>query len=79
MELIKCDEKKRVEVWLTHAEASNGIIRHWLKSQFAEYKAQGYRVAVFESGKRDLYASTRDLLLVNRVQKPPKKAQHISR
>ena len=69
MEVIRNDEKKLVEVWLTRAEASCGIIRHGLKPMFAKYKAQGYRVAVFESGQRDLYASTRDLLLANRVQR----------
>ena len=76
MEVIKNDAKKQVEVWLTRAEASCGTIRHGLKPLFSKYKAQGYRIAVFESGKRDLYASTRDLLLTNRVQKTPAPKQH---
>ena len=72
MEVIKCDEKKQVEVWMTRAEASSSIIRRGLQPLFARYKAQGYRVAVFASGQRDLFANTRDLLLNNRVQKTQK-------
>ena len=78
MEVIKSEEKKLVEVWLTRAEASCKTIRYGLNPLFAKYKAQGYRVAVFESGQRDLFASTRDLLLTNRVQKTPAPKQHTS-
>ena len=79
MEVIKNDEKKQVAVWLTHSEASCKPIRHGLKPLFAKYTAQGYCVAVFESGQRDLFTSTRDLLLENRTQRDPQKTQYINR
>ena len=77
MEVIKSNEKKQVEVWLTRAEASCKTVRYGLNPLFAKYKAQGYCVVVFESGKRDLFASTRNLLLTNRVQKATVHKQHI--
>lgn len=33
---------------------------------YRDYKRQGYLVAVFQSGKQDLYRQTSDLLLYNR-------------
>ena len=51
-----------VEVMLTHAEQADEEV----KKLYAQYKGTKYTVAVFLSGKRDLYEDTRDLLLFNR-------------
>ena len=76
MEVIKNEGKKLVEVWLSRAEASSSFIRNQLKPCFSNYKSEGYRVVVFESGQRDLFAATRDLLLENRTQSGSRKIQH---
>ena len=55
-----------VEVMLTHAEQADEAVKQQLKELYAQYKGTKYTVAVFLSGKRDLYADTRDLLLFNR-------------
>jgi hypothetical protein len=79
MEMNVLDNQKRVEVWLSHADASSTIIQCSLKAMCTKYKAQGYRVAVFESGQRDLFATTRDLLLENRTQSVSRIAPHSAR
>jgi hypothetical protein len=77
MEIIKNEEKKLVEVWLSRAEASSSFIRNQLKNScFSNYKSEGYRVVVYESGQRDLFSATRDLLLENRTRPVSKKTQH---
>ena len=55
-----------VEVMLTHAEQADEAVKKQLKELYAQYKGTRYTVAVFLSGKRDLYEDTRDLLLFNR-------------
>lgn len=60
------DDRKLVEIWLTNAEKIDPVLRAGLKEIYAKYKARKYMVAVFESGKGDLYENTRDLLLYNR-------------
>ena len=55
-----------VEVMLTHAEQADEAVKQQLKEPYAQYKGTKYTVAVFLSGKRDLYEDTRDLLLFNR-------------
>lgn len=66
MEINVNHERKLVEVWLTHAEKNDPAVRERLKPLYAKYKQQRYLVAVFESGDRDLYQSTRDLLAFNK-------------
>ena len=55
-----------VEVMLTHTEQADEAVKKQLKELYAQYKGTKYTVAVFLSGKRDLYEDTRDLLLFNR-------------
>ena len=55
-----------VEVMLTHAEQADEEVKKQLQELYAQYKGTKYSVAVFLSGKRDLYEDTRDLLLFNR-------------
>lgn len=66
MEMNVRDDRKLVEIWLTNAEKIDPVLRAGLKEIYAKYKARKYMVAVFESGKGDLYENTRDLLLYNR-------------
>lgn len=44
-----------VEVMLTHAEQADEAVKKQLKELYAQYKGTKYTVAVFLSGKRDLY------------------------
>lgn len=66
MEMNVRDDQKLVEIWLTNAEKIDPVLRGGLKEIYAKYKTKKYMVAVFESGKGDLYENTRDLLLFNR-------------
>ena len=66
MELKVNDNTKIVEVWMTNAEKNDPVIRENLKPLYAEYKKKKYFVAVFESGEKDLYQGTLDLLAYNK-------------
>ena len=61
MEMNVRDDQKLVEIWLTNAEKIDPVLREGLKEIYAKYKTKKYMVAVFESGKGDLYENTRDL------------------
>lgn len=80
MQMNVNEEKKLVMIWLTNAEKNDPVIRENLKPLYAEYKKKKYFVAVFESGEKDLYQGTLDLLAYNKrrfaeleVQKEKKK------
>ena len=62
MEIKTHDDKKIVEVWLTNAEQEDADVKARLKLLYAKYKNAGYTVAVFKSGKKDLYQCTTGLL-----------------
>lgn len=66
MELNVKDDKQLVEIWLTNAEKSDPRLRAGLQDIYDKYKQKKYMVAVFESGERDLYQSTLDLLAYNK-------------
>ena len=66
MEMHIKDEKKMVEIWLTNAEKKDPQLREKLKDVYAKYKKKKYLVAVFESGEKDLYQGTLDLLAYNK-------------
>ena len=66
MELNVRDKTGIVEVWMTNAEKNDPVIRENLKPLYAEYKKKKYFVAVFESGEKDLYQGTLDLLAYNK-------------
>lgn len=66
---------KIVEVALTHAEQADESVKQQLNDLYAEYKGTKYTVAVFLSGKRDLYEETRSLLLFNRRRAAEKAVQ----
>ena len=58
MEMNVRDDQKLVEIWLTNAEKIDPVLREGLKEIYAKYKTKKYMVAVFESGKGDLYENT---------------------
>lgn len=75
MEMNVRDDQKLVEIWLTNAEKIDPVLREGLKEIYAKYKTKKYMVAVFESGKGDLYENTRDLLFFNRRRSAEKAVQ----
>ena len=62
MEMNVRDDKQLVEIWLTNAEKKDLALREGLKDIYDKYKKKKYLVAVFESGEKDLYQGTLDLL-----------------
>lgn len=66
MEVNVHEKEKLVEVWLTNAEKNDPAVQEHLKMLYAKYKLFKYTVAVFQSGGRDLYQSTLDLLAYNK-------------
>ena len=68
MEITVNKDKKIVEVWLTNAEQEDASISARLKQLYAKYQNTDYTVAVFKSGKRDVYQSVLDLCKYNRMR-----------
>ncbi len=66
MEINVHENSKTVEVWLTSAEKADPAMQERLKPLYAEYKAKKYTVAVFLSGRQELYPTLRDLLAYNK-------------
>ncbi len=66
MEINVLDAQKLVEVWMTNAEKNDAQLQAELKPLYQMYQRQQYTVAVFQSGKGDLYAHTRDLITHHR-------------
>ena len=64
-----------VEVMLSHTEQADEAVKKQLNEVYARYKGTKYTVAVFFSGKRDLYEETRSLLLFNRRRAAEKAVQ----
>ena len=55
-----------VEIWLSNAEKRDPVLRESLKDIYDKFKKKKYLVAVFESGEKDLYQGTLDLLAYNK-------------
>lgn len=66
MEMNVRDDKQMVEIWLTNAEKKDPELRAGLKEIYNKFKKEKYLVAVFESGEKDLYQGTLDLLAYNK-------------
>ena len=66
MEIVVENDKRRVEIWLTRAEKENVAFCESLAPIFVWCKSMNYVVAVFNSGEKDLFVNTCDLLLYNR-------------
>ena len=67
MEINVRDNERIVEIWLTNQEKTNEKIKKSLNPLFDKYKQMKYKVAVFQSGNRDLADCTAGLLLYNRT------------
>lgn len=66
MEMNVRDDKKMVEIWLSNAEKKDPELRAGLKEIYSKFNKKKYLVAVFESGEKDLYQGTLDLLAYNK-------------
>ena len=66
LEINGKDEKRMVEIWLSNAEKRDPVLRESLKDIYDKFKKKKYLVAVFESGEKDLYQGTLDLLAYNK-------------
>jgi len=66
LEMTVKDDKQLVEIWLTNAEKKDPGLREGLKDIYDKYKKKKYLVAVFESGEKNLYQGTLDLLAYNK-------------
>ena len=75
MELYVRDDRKLVEVWLTHEDEQNAELQAMLKDLNRLYKELKYTVAVFHSGSDDLTQLTGDLLCYNRKALARKEVQ----
>lgn len=60
------EDRKIVEIWMTRDEKNDPAIQDRLQKIYAEYQKKKYLVAVFQSGRQDLYQNTRDLLAYNK-------------
>jgi F0F1-type ATP synthase delta subunit len=69
------DDVQIVEIWLSNAEKNDKQIRDSLQVVFDKYRKKKYMVAVFESGSKDLYQGTLDLLAYNRKLSAQKQVQ----
>ena len=69
------DDVQIVEIWLSNAEKNDKQIRDSLQVVFDKYKKKKYMVAVFESGEKDLYQGTLELLAYNRKLSAQKQVQ----
>ena len=69
------DDVQIVEIWLSNAEKNDKQIRDGLQVIFDKYRKKKYMVAVFESGSKDLYQGTLDLLAYNRKLSAQKQVQ----
>ena len=62
-------------IWLTQEESADPAVSEHLKPVYAKCRAQGLMAAVMHSGKEDLYANTRYLLVENRRRQAEKEVR----
>ena len=66
MEIERNEEKKIISSWLAKAEFQNEDLKCHLKAMYPKWKKGKYLVAVYHSGKEDLFESTLALLAYNK-------------
>ena len=54
LEINVHDDRKIVEIWLSHSEQADAALREQLRPIYQEYNGKKYTVAVFRSGTEDL-------------------------
>jgi hypothetical protein len=59
-------DKMLIEIWLTNDEKMSADVRRTVSEICAKRKPSKFKVAVFESGGRDLARATAELLTYNR-------------
>lgn len=62
-------------IWLTREESADPAVSQQLKPFYAKCRVQGLMAAVMYSGKEELYANTRDLLVENRRRQAEKEVR----
>lgn len=70
---------KMLEIWLSNSEKSDPRMQDKLKNIYNSYKSRKYLIAVFVSGKDDLYNSTQELLSYNRRRNAEETVQQARR
>ena len=75
MHMTVNEDRKVVGIWLANAEKNDAELRESLRPLYKKYHDQKYLVAVYMSGKQDLYENTRGLLLYNRRRSAEKEVQ----
>lgn len=66
MQLKVNEQTKIVQIWMTNDEKNDPRAQAKMKELCAQYKEKKYLVAVFYSGKNELYPSILDLLAYNK-------------
>ena len=66
MEIERDETKKIISIWLTKAESQDEDLQRRLKTMYPKWKQEKYLVAVYHSGKEDLFESTLALLAYNK-------------
>ena len=66
MILEVCDKNKIAYYWLSREEKEDKALRESLKPDYRNWKAKGYKVCVFLSGKGDIVELTKEWLLHNK-------------
>ena len=66
IEIIRDDQKRVVQVWLSNLEKNDTQIQNRLQSFYTQWKKEKYLVGVFVSGEGDLYQNTLSLLAFNK-------------
>jgi len=75
MEMNVMDDKKLVTIWLTNADQRDETIEAGLRELYREFAEKNYFVAVFKSGRENLYDYTLDLLRYNRKRSAEREVQ----
>ena len=75
MEMNIVEDARLVEIWLTSAEKDDTKVQNALQRVYSEFANTKYTVAVFESGAKNLYQGTLELLSYNRKRIPEIKMQ----
>lgn len=76
MEVNVNKHQKLVEIWLTNKDQSDATVQCQLLPLFNKFKSLGYLIAVYQSGKEDLYRRTSDLLTYNRKRLAQLEVEH---
>lgn len=64
--LMNVNEKSKIlELWFTKDEDSHSILPLNIEKEIEKYKAQKYKICMYQSGLQDIKANILDLILNN--------------